>query len=276
MADSSSSSRRILPSVRALTAVAGILVVIAGLQLFALAPDTERVFAWTIKPPLTAAFLGASYWASVFLLIGIVFGSAWRPARAPLISVLVFTTVSLIVTLLHLDKFHFSAPETLPIVAAWAWLVVYVVTPPAFGLAIWAEARASGSDPPRFAPLPPPLRVLFFVQVVIFGLLALALLFVPSWAQPVWPWPLTPLTAGAISAWLAAIAVVGIGVLIENDRQGIANSVESYAFLGALQLLAVLRFASDLDWSHPLAWPYVVFWVVVLVTGVWGAVIARR
>ena len=143
--------RRIYAPVRALVAVAAILVTIAGTQLFALADQTDLYFAWTIKPPLTAAFIGAAYWASLFLLLDIVFGATWRQARTGLFSIAVFTTLTLIATLLHLDRFHFGAAEALPRVAAWAWLIVYVTTPVAFTFALWAQIRQPGVDSLRRA-----------------------------------------------------------------------------------------------------------------------------
>ena len=87
---------------------------------------------------------------------------------------------------------------------------------------------------------------------------------------------ISPLTGRAIAAWLVAVAVAGAGVLIENDRRCAAGPAQSYAFLGIFQLLAVFRFGSDVDWSHALAWPYVVFMAVVALTGIWGALIAWR
>ena len=79
-----------------------------------------------------------------------------------------------------------------------------------------------------------------------------------------------------MGAWLVAVAVAGAGVLIENDRRSAAGAAQSYAFLGVLQLLAVWRFAGDIDWSHPLAWPYLAFMALVALTGIWGAVVAWR
>ena len=45
------------------------LALVAGFLLFPLAQETDRFFSWTIQPPLTAAFMGAAYWAA-FVLIG--------------------------------------------------------------------------------------------------------------------------------------------------------------------------------------------------------------
>ena len=47
--------------------VAIVLVTSVGFFTFVLSEDTKRLFAWTINPPLTAAFLGANYFAAFFL-----------------------------------------------------------------------------------------------------------------------------------------------------------------------------------------------------------------
>lgn len=268
--------RRVIVPLRVLVAVAAVLVTIAGTQLFALADRTDLYFAWTVRPPLTAAFLGAAYWASLFLLLDIVFGATWRQSRTGLFSIFTFTTLTLAVTLLHLDRFHFAAAEPLPRTAAWAWLIVYVTTPLAFALCLLVQVWKSGPDSPRSGPLPAGLRMLFLFQTVVFAVFGVWLVAAPVSAAAWWPWPLTPLTGQAVGAWLAAVAVAGLGVLVENDRRSAAGPAQSYAFLGALQLLAVFRFSADLDWSHVMAWPYVAFMGLVAVTGIWGAIAAWR
>ena len=57
-------TRPMMPAVRAgLLAIAGVIFLL-GLSLYVAPTETDRLFAWTIQVPLTAAFLGASYWAS--------------------------------------------------------------------------------------------------------------------------------------------------------------------------------------------------------------------
>ena len=49
------------PAMRSLLIVAGCLVLAIGVPLFILPDRTATLFAWTVQPPLTAAFLGGSY-----------------------------------------------------------------------------------------------------------------------------------------------------------------------------------------------------------------------
>ena len=54
-------------SVRSFLRVAAVLVFLAGVQLFLFPRRTAEYFAWTIGSPMTAVFLGASYWSAVGL-----------------------------------------------------------------------------------------------------------------------------------------------------------------------------------------------------------------
>jgi len=67
--------------IRRFYAVAAGLAAIAGFLLFPLAGETDRFFSWTIEPPVTAAFLGAAYWAALVLLAWAARQRTWALAR---------------------------------------------------------------------------------------------------------------------------------------------------------------------------------------------------
>jgi hypothetical protein len=75
-----------------------------GVFTFLLSESTDRLFAWTIKPPLTAAFLGANYWAASFLAFLSARERVWARARITYAVSVVFTSLTLLATLLHLDS----------------------------------------------------------------------------------------------------------------------------------------------------------------------------
>lgn len=94
----------------------------------------------------------------------------WADARIAVPAVLVFTTLTSIATLRHLDAFHFGADNAaLPRAIAWVWLAVYVVVPPLLAWLWWRQARAPLADPPRRYPIPRALRLLLAVQAVVMS-----------------------------------------------------------------------------------------------------------
>jgi hypothetical protein len=54
---------------RALLVAFSVLTALAVGALFVLSTATDRYFAWTIEPPLTAALLGAGYAAGCVLVV---------------------------------------------------------------------------------------------------------------------------------------------------------------------------------------------------------------
>ena len=78
----------LLPSMRRLLLVAAFLVFLAGLQLFVFPLRTADWFAWTIDVPMTAVFLGASYWSSAVLEVAGSRAAVWGHARLSVWTVL--------------------------------------------------------------------------------------------------------------------------------------------------------------------------------------------
>jgi hypothetical protein len=82
--------REQIPALRRFYWFATLLVSAVGVFLFALGEDTHRLFAWTIKPPLTAAFLGANYWSAIFLAVLSARERVWANARITYVVSVVF------------------------------------------------------------------------------------------------------------------------------------------------------------------------------------------
>jgi hypothetical protein len=119
-----------------------------------LAPATDKWFAWTVEPPLTAAFLGAGYCAGFVLVAVAMRRRVWAAARIPLVVIFAFTALTLVATLLHLDRFRFHAAGHVARIAAWIWLVVYLVVPPALAAALVRQALRPGVDAVRLRSMP--------------------------------------------------------------------------------------------------------------------------
>ena len=97
---------QVLGGMRRMLMIASVLVFISGTQTFVFAERTAELFAWTVNPPITAAFLGAGYWASGVVEFLASRKRVWAEARVAVPAMWLFTLLTTIATLLHLDRFH--------------------------------------------------------------------------------------------------------------------------------------------------------------------------
>ena len=259
-------TRPMTPGVRAgLVAIASVIFWL-GLSLFVFPTHTDDLFAWTIQPPLTAAFLGASYWASTTLAVACASERDWARGRAFAAPYLVAGFVLLWVTLVHIDRFHMDA------VTGWAWLVLYAVFPPSVLVLLGRQLRTPGTEPARSVPIPGPLMLLLALQGVAMVALGTALVIAPVDAASLWPWQVTPLTGRAIGTFVLAQGVLALTVCRERDWSRARPAMFQFVVLGSLHLVAVARFSDTLDWDSAGAWIYLAFVVSVLAVGAYGAV----
>lgn len=265
------------PAMRAMLWVASGLVIIVGIQLFVFTEQTERFFAWTIKNPLTAAFLGAAYWSAAVLEALAARQTAWARARPAVPAVLLFTSLTLLATLGHLDQFHLGADQALETrLLTMVWLGVYLIVPPALLGLLIVQARLPGAEPPIERSLPVWLRGLVAVQAAVLVAVGALLYFAPEAAGQVWPWPLTVLGARAIGAWLLGLGVAAAQVMLEADWCRVRPVAAACLAFAILQGVVLARYPAGVAWSGAPAWVYMVFLVSLLALGVYGLAVPGR
>lgn len=254
------------------------LVLIIGIILYLLPDHTEIYFAWTIGVPLTAAFLGAGYLASFILEFLAARETIWARGRIAVPSVLLFTSLTFIITLIHLDKFHLSSDNPVTLIITWAWMLIYAFVPLIMGLILIQQLRNQGINPARYAVLPFWFRLILGFQATVMLLLGIGFLFAPESFAPFWPWNLTALTGRAIGAWLVGIGVAGAQSVFENDWLRLRPAMVTYMVWGFLQGLNLLRYpnAAGLDWAQMNTWVYCVFILSILLIGTFGTWQAQK
>jgi hypothetical protein len=270
MADPSAPEAAPAPAVRRLLVVAAVLVFLAGVQLFVFPLRTDEWFAWTIDSPMTAVFLGASYWSAVGLELTAARAARWAGARIAIPAVFVFTTITMVVTLVHIDRFHLDSP--LPVgtrAVTWAWLAVYAVVPVLMVLAVLAQRRRSVAVPAPSG-LPTPVRAALVAIAAVLLVLGTALLIDPAAADGAWPWPVTPLTGRAIGAWLVGLGVAAAHARLLDDVVSLRPLAITGVAFGVLQAVALLRHGDELAWDEPAAYGYVAVLVAVAAVSLWA------
>lgn len=256
--------------IRVLLAVAASLVLLAGIPLFVFPLDTADWFAWTVASPMTAVFLGASYWASAVLEVAGARAPTWPRARIAVPAVAVFTVLTLVATLLHLPLFHLGAdhaPATRTV--AWGWLLVYAVVPVAMVWLLVRQRRRGADDGERVARLPRWVRGLLALVAVLLGVGGAALWLAPDRAAW-WGWELTPLTAAAVGAWLLGLAVAAVHARFEDDVVRVRPLGATSLVFVLLHAVALARHGGEVTWASAGAVGYLVVLVCLLVLGAWS------
>ena len=268
--------RPLTDGMRWLLFVASVLVFIIGIPLFLLSGQTDRYFAWTISVPLTAAFLGAGYWSSFFIEFVAARERVWANSRVAVPAVFVFTGLTLVATLIHLDLFHLGGSfAAITQIGTWTWMAVYVSVPILLA-ALWAiQLRLPGGDPPRSTPMSGVVRLAVYLLAAAMLVVGVALFVAPSSAIILWPWELTPLTGRAVGAWLIGLGVAAAHMAWERDWRRVLPVSTMFAVFGALELVVLLRFLGGVAWSGARAWIYLLFLLSMLAVGLYGLYAAR-
>jgi len=194
-----------------------VFVAAAGVSLFLLSEQTSDFFAWTINPPITAAFLGCGYLAVATALGLGLRESDWARVRVGVWVVATGLVSILIATGLHLDKFHLQNPAWTAKAWAWSWLFLYVALVPGLIAALWTQWRQPAAEPAPGTALPAGLRLAQWVLGGLMASMGAALFVAPGSAEQLWPWSLTPLTARMVGSFYLAFGVSLFAAAHESD-----------------------------------------------------------
>ena len=235
---------------RALFAVGFALTMTTGVSLWVWSEQAGENFAWEIKAPLTAAYMGSWYLGASFgLLLGLR-ERAWSRARTILIVAFALTTMSLISTVRFFDAFRFGDGSTSEQLIAWIWLAVYACLPPLLLLVFVLNERAGGWTEYRVeAPFLPFTVGMLLTMCATATALGLWLTLSPSTLVDVWPWTLNDLSASIVGAWLVTLGAGTAWMLRERDWRRARIALWPAVLALALLLIAAIRFDESLTGS---------------------------
>jgi hypothetical protein len=254
---------------RFIWAFAGLAVFAAFTLLFVFGEDTRALFAWTINPPAAAAFLGAGYGAIVVSSLLSLFAKHWGQIRAPYAVLFLGLVFILLATLLHLDRFHFWREDFVPRNVAIGWMVLYGLIPPLMIAGFIGQARAGIHVEPSRHPLPVWAKVAFGFVALVTGLVGSVFFIAPTTATSIWFWPLTPLLARMVAAWLIGVSSAAALMITENDlSQSYISAITLIAY-AILQGTVLLRYSHVVNWAAPMAWVWVFTLAVLVIVNSW-------
>jgi hypothetical protein len=255
---------RILPFTRVVAAAVIVVLVFAFIVLFLLPGQTDRRFAWTIHPSMTAMLMGAGYGSAIYFFVHVLTERRWHRVGLGFLPITVFTWMMLGTTFLHWNRFrHGSLPFEL-----WFW--IYLITP-VLVPAVWLVNRRHdpGTMEARDARFEEPTTRALVATGLVLVAIAAWMYLDPEGAVAVWPWGLTTLTARTIAAF---VALPGVGwlAIAADGRWSAARVMIGTTALGlVLLLVAVARSWHDFHHANVLTYVYFFGLVGTLAAIVW-------
>ncbi len=190
----------ILPLTRMTARVVVPFLVLAFGILFFLPDHSSELFAWAIKPHMSAMYIGAAYLGGAWTLSYAAIGKRWHRVSAVFPAITVFAAAMLIATLLHWERFSLG---TFPFIT---WLLLYIAAPFLIP-ALWIYNRRTDSNEPEESDAVVSAAARLVTRIlgtVILLFVSIGFLY-PTLLITIWPWTLTPLTARVLCGWLSVI-----------------------------------------------------------------------
>lgn len=260
---------RVLAMSRILAAIIVPVLVAAFVMLYLLPHETGRLFAWPVRPPMTAMMLGATYLGGAYFFARVVFARRWHHVALGFLPVAALCLILGSATALHWDRFNHGHISFI------LWVILYFSLPFVIPIA-WVRNRraAFARDADRGVLLSRAVAIVFAVFGIVFTAVGLMLFFMPERMIPTWPWELTPLTARVVSSMLVLTGLIALGLAADRRWTAVRYILQAQTIAVALILAAVVFARADYDWSRLVSWFFVGGLVLVFV--VVGSVLLRH
>lgn len=242
---------RVFPLTRALAALIVPILTIAFGILYVLPNRTGELFAWPVRPPMTAMMLGAAYLGGAYFFARVIKTKYWHTVALGILPVSAFAGFLGVATIIHWNRF------TQGHIAFILWAILYFILPFVLLYTWWRNRVTDPHEPDaRYRPLPKPARIYLAAVGFLLIIISLLLFLFPGVMIPTWPWTLTPLTARVMAAMFALPGIVGVNIAL--DARWSAARYILQAQIGAIVLivLAMLIARSDFDWSRSVSWTF--------------------
>ncbi|MEP2386502.1 hypothetical protein [Hyphomonas sp.] len=238
---------------------------LAAILSITIAPqDTASNFAWTIKPTVTAAILGAFYASVAPIFVLAMVARRWEMVRVIIWPAIVFTSVELAATWIHWDKFRVDSGSFM------LWYASYLLPPPIF-LALFLYQVRRQVTLPALEPMGKTLRLTLCALGCLFTLEGLYSFVRPEHFTANHAFEVTVLTARATAGWIVALGLMMVSMAWEGARERARIGSPFLILPLPLLFLQMSRFADEVDWSHPRLIAAFALFAATSLLGLWLA-----
>jgi hypothetical protein len=227
---------------------------LAGLLFLLLPKESATLWPWAL-PALAARFVGALFLGGAACSLACL---RQRDNHGLFVLVLLAAGDALIALsgLLGIDDIGFTAAMIgfLAFFAGVALLLVLTVLP-----VVQAAANRSGT------PVAPALRAFFLIHLLVVLPVGTAMFFLPSWAQAMWPWKMTPINVRLIGSFFFGAALISAWTLRQPSAQSLRAVLVLYAVFATMATIASLIHFNLFNPARPVTWAFFALYVFVAV-----------
>jgi hypothetical protein len=223
---------------------------VAGFLFFFFPRESATVWPWLL-PPLAARFMGSLF------VGGAACSLACLRSRDGLFAVVLLAAGDALIALsglLGIASIGFT-PKMI------GFLVFFLGFASLLALtAVPAPNRAAAA---RGAPVTRKLRGFFLIHLLVVLPVGVSMYFMPTWAQPLWPWQMTPVNIRLIGSFFFGAAFISIWALRRDSRESLRPVLALYAVFASLATLASLIHFSLFDPARATTWAFFALYVFV-------------
>jgi hypothetical protein len=260
-----------LPKARRLVWILFVLALANGGFLYLIPQFAETHYAWAVKPPINAAFMGAGYAAGMVATgLALFRAKRWRSIRPLFPGFFVLGLSLFVATLLHAERFKWDYPLT------WVWTFVYFAIP--FGSSlIWYWHERGNNTLSARDPRLNTIRIVSLVLGIVLTIATALLYFAPELFLNVWPWQITPLLARVFAGWyfLGSFFLLSTGITLRKAHE-LPVSFATLVAWNILSLLLIVLYSDSIRFATTGFWVWTLFHLAFLFFTTWVTLKAAR
>jgi hypothetical protein len=237
-----------------------ILTIYFGPALFLLPSRTDVTWSWEIRPEMSAIVVGAGYILGALTIPLILLRNKWHALNTALWVTWTFSTVMLLATLLHLDRFFIGTFRF------YVWFIIYLLLPFALPVAWWFNRRYSAPRKPDDLVFETPVRYAGLIAGLLLTGLGLFMFINPPGAAAFWPWQLTPLMSRVIGGWAIFLGTGGIVLYLEPRYSAYRVLFPGVAIYDFLLLIGSLLHLDQFDFTRSATWVWFIYLIIGIVS----------